>query len=152
MEQYWDRKQMEQYWDRKPIEQYWDRKQILSNDFYSWLVGSRGFKKKVLRKTNKLASDFWWWTSPASPHRGQDVEIPLSEPCAKVCHPVLKLSTKQFPKSYFLPDLVHRSTAAPVAGTTDFLSKIWHDITTVSFMSAFFFAFIRKPVDVYKHF
>ena len=33
----------------------------------------------------------------------------------------------------------------------DFLSKIWLQITTVSFVSAFIFVLIRKPADVYKH-
>ena len=57
--------------------------------------------------------------SPASAHGGQDNKNSLSEFCAKVRHPVSKLSNKQFTKLK-IPDPVHRPTAAAVAGQNCF--------------------------------
>ena len=44
-----------------------------------------------------------------------------------------------------------RRRKSPLDGAVDFLSKIRPHITTVSFVSALIFVFIRKPADVYKH-
>ena len=70
-----------------------------NSNFFKSTLGVHDVKKKVARKTNKSDSDFIRWTHPSSPacaHRGQDIQISLWEPCAKVRPRPPKLSNKQF--------------------------------------------------------
>ena len=61
------------------------------------LANQKKLKNILLNKPNQPL--------PYSAHGGQDIENSLSEPCAKVRHPVPKLSKKLF------------TTSAEVAGT-----------------------------------
>ena len=69
-------------------------------------------------ETKKAEPDLQWWTPQASqtkPHKGQDIENCLSD-----MHPKLRprgLTSHLLKNSFFkIPDLVHRPTAAAVAG------------------------------------
>ena len=84
----------------------------------------------------------------------------LREPLAEVRPQPPTLSNKQITKKYFFQNSwsfpqAYRSDGrrrkSPLDGAIDFPSKIWHHITTVSFVSAFFFVLIRKPADIYKY-
>ena len=60
--------------------------------------------------------DLWAWEAP--PYRGQGIDDSLSQPRAELQLRPPKVSNKQFTKSciFKIPDLVHRSTPAAVAG------------------------------------
>ena len=70
---------------------------------------------KIWGKLEKNEPDLKWWTpqaSPASPHRRQDIENSLSEPCKELRPRPWKGSNKPFTQKNFLKLLIW-STGLP---------------------------------------
>ena len=111
------------------------------------------------KKTNIL------YNKPIQPRQplhmgGKILKIPLVSLVPKSVSLCQSCITSNLVKRFFffnIPDLVNRPTAAVVASKNcHYMAlqtsiRIWHHITTVSFMSAFIFVWIRKPSDIYEH-
>ena len=93
---------------------------------------------------------------PAKTQGGQDINNSISEPHAELRPRPWKGSKKKNTKVFFLkvPVLVHRPTAAAVAGGNCRLMALqtsYQKSDNTLKQSAFIFVLIRKPADVYNH-